>query len=93
MHTFHLDAEQAFVQGNLDTDIYMKMPDGCGTLPEKILFLNKSVNALKQPAQAWFDFVFPRSRKMDSSNVGPTHLFSAESIPEAGERKRFLPYT
>ena len=30
----HFDAEQPFVQSKLDTDIYLRMPPGCGELSE-----------------------------------------------------------
>ena len=34
---YHFDVEQAFVQAKLDTDVYMKLPYGCGRGQERWL--------------------------------------------------------
>ena len=38
----HLDIEQAFVQSELDHEVFMKLPQGCGSKSGKIVRLNKS---------------------------------------------------
>ena len=53
----HFDAEQAFVQSKLDTDIYLKMPPGCGELSGRTVLLNKSLYGLKQAARTWHDLL------------------------------------
>ena len=45
---FHLDVAQAFVRAKLDTEIYMKLPGGCGDMSGKIVRLNRSLYGLKQ---------------------------------------------
>ena len=37
---FHLDVAQAFVRAELDAEIYMKPPDGCGDMSGKMGCLN-----------------------------------------------------
>ena len=39
---WHFDVEQAFVQPQLDEDVFMRLPKGCGSLSGKIVPLNKS---------------------------------------------------
>ena len=42
-----LDAKQAFIQADLDFNVFMKLPDGCGDKSGKVVKLNKSVYGLK----------------------------------------------
>ena len=53
----HFDAEQAFVQSKLDTDIYLRMPPGCGELSGRTVLLDKSLYGLKQAARTWHDLL------------------------------------
>ena len=50
---FHLDVAQAFVRAKLDTEIYMKLPGGCGDMSGKIVRLNRSLYGLKQSGRQW----------------------------------------
>ena len=43
-----LDVKQAFIQAELDFNVFMKLPDGCGDKSGKAVKLNKSVYGLKQ---------------------------------------------
>ena len=61
---FHFDAEQAFVQSNIDTDIFMRMPPGSGSLSGKVVKLNKSLYGLKQSARSWHDHLVSTLRKI-----------------------------
>ena len=49
----HFDIEQAFVQSDLEEDVYMRLPQGCGRLSGKIVRLNKSLYGLKQASRQW----------------------------------------
>ena len=49
----HFDAEQAFVQSELDEDVFLRLPRGCGRLSGKIVRLNKSLYRLKQASRSW----------------------------------------
>ena len=45
------DIEQAFVQSDLDEDVLMCLPQGCGRLSGMIVKLNKSLYGLKQASR------------------------------------------
>ena len=38
----HLDVDQAFIHADLKEDVFMRLPEGCGELPGKLVKLNKS---------------------------------------------------
>ena len=44
----HFDAEQAFVQSELDEEVYLRLPKGCGSMSGKVVRLRKSLYGLKQ---------------------------------------------
>jgi hypothetical protein len=50
----HLDVKTAFLNGNIDEEIYMRPPQGF-EMPGKVYKLNKSLYGLKQAARAWND--------------------------------------
>ena len=43
-----LDVKQAFIQADLDYNVYMKLPDGCGDKSGEIVKLNKAVYGLNK---------------------------------------------
>ena len=43
-----LDVKQAFIQADLDFNVFMKFPDSCGDKSGKVVKLNKSVYGLRQ---------------------------------------------
>ena len=51
----HLDVECAYLQGDLEEDIYMEQPKGFGIKghKDKVLKLNKAIYGLKQGGRAW----------------------------------------
>ena len=48
-----LDVKQAFIQADLDFNVFMKLPDGCGDKNGKVVKLNKSMYGLKQAGRRW----------------------------------------
>ena len=42
-----LDVKQAFIQADLDFNVFKKIPDGCGDKSGKVVRLNKSVYGLR----------------------------------------------
>lgn len=57
-----MDAIMAFVQGTLDEEIYIKIPDGFrefykDNLDEKVLKLNKALDGLKQSGRLWYQLL------------------------------------
>ena len=53
----HFDVEQAVVQSKLDEDVFLRSPQGCGTLSAKIVRLNKSLYGLKQASRSWHAYL------------------------------------
>ena len=49
----HFDAEQAFVQSELDEEVYLRLPKGCGSMSGKVARLRKSLYGLKQASRSW----------------------------------------
>ena len=47
-----LDVKQAFIQADLDFNVFMKLPDGCGDKSDKVVKLMKSVYGLNKLAVA-----------------------------------------
>ena len=45
---YHFDVNQAFVQAKLDTDVYMKLPYGCGEKTGKMVKLDRVLYGIKQ---------------------------------------------
>lgn len=77
MDLLHMGAEQAIVQSNIDTDIYMRLPPRCGELPGKVVLVHNSVWSQASPANierdyglpsegAWFRAVFCRLMHLSS---------------------------
>ena len=60
LNIFRLDIAQAFVRGKLEAEIHMKLPDGCGDMPGKIVRLNRSLYGLKQIARQWVRLLVDR---------------------------------
>ena len=50
----HFDVEQAFVQSDLDAEIYLRFTPGCGLMTGKVVRLNKSVYGFKQALRTWY---------------------------------------
>ena len=50
---YHFDAKQAFVQAKLDTDVYMKLPYGCGERTGNVFKLDRALYRIKQAGRQW----------------------------------------
>lgn len=53
MDLAQFDVETAFLNGDLNADIYMKQPEGYEDGSEKVCKLNKALYGLKQSARCW----------------------------------------
>ena len=54
LELLHRDIEQAFVQSELDHEVFMKLPPGCGSMSGKVVRLNKSLYGLKQASRTFY---------------------------------------
>ncbi|CAM9351520.1 unnamed protein product, partial [Laminaria digitata] len=50
----HLDVDQVFIQAELDTEIFLRLPPGCGKMSGKVVLLNKALYGLKQSVRSWY---------------------------------------
>ena len=50
-------ADQALVQSKLDEDVILRLPKECGSLPSKMVRLNKSVYGLKKVSHPWHEYL------------------------------------
>ena len=50
----HFDVDQAFVQSDLEEDIFLRLPKGCRDLSGKVVRLNKILYGLKQAPRTWY---------------------------------------
>ena len=48
----HFDVDQAFVQSDLEEDVFPRLPKGCGDLSGKVVRLNKTLYGLKQASRS-----------------------------------------
>ena len=53
MDSCYFDAEQAFVQSDVDEVVYIRLPPGCGALSGKVVRLRRSLYGLKQASRTW----------------------------------------
>ena len=60
----HFDAEQAFVLSKLDEHGYLRMPQGIGALPGKVVKLARSVYGLKQASRTWHNHLVRGMRSL-----------------------------
>ena len=50
---YHFDVKQVFVQAKLDTDVYIKLPHGCGERTGKVVKLDRALYGIKQARRQW----------------------------------------
>lgn len=50
----HMDVKTAFLNGKLEEEIFMKIPEGIPCAENQVCKLNKSLYGLKQSARCWF---------------------------------------
>ena len=49
----HFDIEQVFVQSDLKENVFVRLPQGCGSLSGERVRMNKSLHGLKQASSQW----------------------------------------
>lgn len=48
-----LYVKQVFIQADLDLNVFMELPDGCGDKSGRVVKVNKSVYSVKQAGRRW----------------------------------------
>ena len=71
LELLHWDIEQAFVQSELDHEVFMKLPPGCGSMSGKVSRLNKSLYGLKQASK-----IFYKRLVLDLKRIGSEQSMS-----------------
>ena len=61
----HVDLDQAFVQSDLEEDVFLRLPKGCGNLSGKVVRLNKSLYGLKQTSRTWHAHLTTCLKRLD----------------------------
>ena len=49
-----MDVDQAFIQSELDTEMFLRLRPGCRCLSGKVVRLNKAPHGLKQSGSSWY---------------------------------------
>lgn len=52
-NVYKIDVRTAFLNGKINEDIYMKIPEGCEITQGKYCKFNKSLYGLKQASKCW----------------------------------------
>ena len=69
LELLHWDIEQAFLQSELDHEVFMKLPPGCGSMSGKVVRLNKSLYGLKQASRTCLLYTSPSPRDLSTSRM------------------------
>ena len=60
----HFDADQAFVQSELEEEVFMQLPQGCGKLSGKVVKPCRSLYGLRQASRQWHNHLAERLRSL-----------------------------
>lgn len=100
-HIHCTDFEQAYLNGTLDHDVYMKPPEGIQAPPGKVFKIVKGLYGLKQSGRLWnqeldrlplvtyVDDVALMSRRIDSIEEGKAALQEKFKLEDKGEIRSF----
>ena len=56
----HWDIEQAFIQSEIDREIFLTLPDGCGEFSGRVVKLNKSLYGLRQSPRVFNHYLMSK---------------------------------
>ena len=100
----HFDVDQALVQSDLEEDVFLRLPKGCGDLSGKVVRLNKSLYGLKQASRTWHAHLTKSLKKLgfeqymtdacvfrlieDHGRVAITAVVHADNTFAVGQKER-----
>lgn len=64
LYFHHLDVDTAFLNGALEDELYMRLPNGIGALSGKLVKLLRSIYGLKQASRIWNELLDAELRKL-----------------------------
>ncbi|CAN0486462.1 unnamed protein product, partial [Discosporangium mesarthrocarpum] len=53
LELIHFDVEQAFLHANIDEEVFVRLPPGCGDLSGKTVRLHRALYGCKKSSRAW----------------------------------------
>ena len=76
LELLHWDIEQAFVQSELNHEVFMKLPPSCGLMSGKVVCLNKSLYGWKQASRTLYKRLVSNLKRIgfEQSMSGPCAL-------------------
>ena len=60
----NFDAEQAFVQSELEEEVFLRLPQGCGKMSGRVVRLNRSLYGLRQASRTWHNHLIVRMKSL-----------------------------
>ena len=93
-----------FIQSNLDEDVFMRLPQGCGDMSDKIVCLNRSLYGLKQASRSGQNHLLSNMKNLgceqsltdacvlrlvESGNVSIITVLRVDDIFAVGRKARY----
>lgn len=90
-----MDAITAFLQGELNEEIYMMQPEGCHDGSPKVCKLNKAIYGLKQASRMWNHELDLALKKcgLSRSNSDPSIYFGQHNMHHDSQNTMTLSFS
>lgn len=88
LHYFNV--EQAFVQPEIDEEVFMRMQPACGNLTGRVVQSNKIVHGIKQAARPWYSFLNSKLQAYDFEEHKSEQCFLRLLDTKTGDMRMLL---